>query len=352
MANFPTYFFFGEEVFLAHEFVQSLKGDLFPQEEGEGFIEKYNLETHSWRDIIDSARTPPLLFSSQLIIAEKLQKENTSVYASQENLTSHDKKLIEEYLASPTAGTVLVIIYEGKIKRSSSLVQFFSSLPPASVCVKELKPLRNSAVISWAEKKLRSWGKNASYEALTRLTQMAGHDLRRIHNELEKIVTFVGEREQIERSDIDDVSGWVKSFVEWEVYNSLEKADYKHCLITAHRLLENEGLPPVRMVNLIAGFFRDVYLTKLRLMEGEKSRKEIFKEIKPQIQEKYRSLYQEQFSQLFSLVKSMSIKDLKTVIDDLRIVDLKLKSTTLSFQILLEGFFFKYCWLRKYGHLP
>ena len=208
--------------------------------------------------------------------------------------------------------------------------------------------MKNWKLVSWIERRFSASGKRADQDAIERVIELAGNNLRRIDNEIEKVVTYIGDNTQVGVDDVNQVTGWVRSFVEWEVSESLETADYKKCLIVVNRLLDKEGVVPVNIIGLIAVFFSDLLLVKLRLSEGKKKKKEIFKEIKPQILEKYGKLYQDKFNQLFSLADSVSMQDLKHILSLLSEIDLKLRTTNLSFRILIEGFLLEYCWLRKY----
>jgi DNA polymerase III delta subunit len=148
---------------------------------------------------------------------------------------------------------------------------------------------------------------------------------------------------------VDQVSGWIKSYVEWELSDHLERADYRQCVLILHKLLGQDGIAPVRILGLVSGFFRDILLAKLRLRDGGLDRRAIFREIKPQIKESFGGLYDRQFRQLFTLADGLSWEDLQTTLDRLQDLDLKLKTTGLEFQTLMEGFLFEYCWMRRYG---
>jgi hypothetical protein len=58
-------------------------------------------------------------------------------------------------------------------------------------------------------------------------------------------------------------------------------------------------------------------------------------------------LYQDKFRELFDFVNSISLKDLMWILEELESIDLAFKTSDQSLEILLEGFFFKYCSLRK-----
>jgi DNA polymerase-3 subunit delta len=276
-------------------------------------------------------------------------RKRDGVPSPYEKLSESDKSLLSNYFADPTPATSLVVIYPGKIRPAAPLVRFFSGLPSQTVRIQEVKRLRDRELASWVARRFASRLNTASAEAVRRMVDLVGPDLRALDAEVEKVSTYVGPKQKVNAEDVDAVSGWIRSYVEWELTEHLERADYRQCLLIMHKLLEQEGVAPLRILALVAGFFRDILLAKLRLQEGQKDRKAIFKEIKPQIRESYRGLYERQFHQLFSLVEEISWKDLQHILDRLRGLDLKIKSTGLAFRSLMEGFLFEYCWIRRYG---
>lgn len=334
----PCYFFFGEETFLAHQFVSELTQSLILPDDQDYNLERFNLEDHAWAEIIDLARTIPFLFSSWRVIVVEIPK------GKKENLSSSEHKLLESYFSSPPVSqTILIVIYPEKLPRNTSLFKFFSAFPSSVVFMRELKPLKGKALYDWIDKRLQFSKKVASYEAKKRLAELAGNDLRRIGNEIEKIVTFMDEKKVMELDDVNQVSGWVKSFVEWEISDNLAKGDYKQCMIVLNNLLRKEGINPVAILGIVSKFFREIFLAKLWLKERKKDRKAIFKALRPQIHEKFGNFFISKFREFFLLVDKISMEDLNGYLTDLREIDFKLKTTDLSFQTLMEGFLFRYC---------
>jgi DNA polymerase III delta subunit len=336
----PCYFLYGEELFLAEEFIDELKKVLISPEDHDYNIEKCNLEDQSWMEIMDLARTIPFFFSSWRIINVNLP------IGKGERLSSTEEKILKDYFSSPSDQTVLVIIYPGKLRRSAPVFRLFSSFPSALVRVKELKPLKGRYLYSWMDKKLLLSGKRATRDAMARLAELTGNNLARVNNELEKISAFVGEKNIIELDDVNAVTGWIKSFQEWELVDNLEKADFDKCLIVLDNLFR-ESVRPEFVLGLIAKFFRDIFLAKLWLKEKDKDKKAIFKELRPQIQERFGSFYANKFRDFFSLVDKTSMHDLDDFLSELKEIDLKVKTTDLNPQTLLEGFLFHYCQTRK-----
>jgi len=342
----PCYFFFGEEVFLAHEFLERVKKILISPDSQDFNLEKLSREEHSWADVIDLARTLPFLFSTKRIIVVELTRKKD------ESLNSAEKRILSDYFSSLPNQTVLIIIFHGKVSRKTPIVRFFSSLPSSVVRLEELKVLRGRDLFSWIEGKFQSEGKTITIEAQKRIVEIIGNDLGRLNSEIAKISTFLDDKNLVELDDINEVSGWFKSFTEWEMLDSLESGDYEQCL----RVLENlfsEGTRPEYILGLFARFFRDVFMAKVWVMEKQKEKKEIFKELKPQIQEKFGSFYTTKFRQFFSLVDGLSRPELTHVLEELEKIDLKFKTSDQSLQTMLEGFLFKYAQLRqRKRHVP
>lgn len=336
----PCYFLFGEELFLAEEFIDELKRALISPEDQDYNIEKCNLEDQSWMEIMDLARTFPFFFSSWRIIAVTLPA------GKGERLSSREEKILKDYFSSPSDQTVLVVIYPGKLRRSTPIFRLFSSFPSTLVHVKELKPLKERNLFSWMDKKLSLSGKRATQDAMARLAELTGNNLARVNNELEKISAFVGEKNIIELDDVNAITGWIKSFHEWELVDNLEKADFEKCLIVLDNLFR-ESVRPEFVLGLIAKFFRDIFLAKLWLKEKDKDKKTIFKELRPQIQERFGNFYANKFRDFFSLVEKTPMGDLDDLLSELKEIDLKVKTTDLNPQILLEGFLFHYYQLRR-----
>lgn len=336
----PCYFFYGEETFLANQFVNKLKAVLIDPDNQDFCVERLNLKDHSWGDVLDTARTVPFLFSSRRLIVVDLTGKK------EENLTTLERTLIKEYLSSPSPQSILLIIFTGSVKRSSPIVRFFASLPSSTVHVEEVKPLRGIAILNWIDKRFQELGKIASPDTKKRIVEVVGNDLGRLYSEIEKIDTYVSDKKVIEVDDVNEVSGWFKTYAEWEMTDSLESADYEQCLRVLDNLF-NEGTRPEYILGVIVRFFRNILMAKLWLKENEKDKKEIFKELKPQIKEKFGSFYTTKFRQFFDMIGSINQKDLTMLLNKLEKVDLTYKTSGLSLHTLLEGFLLEYCRLRN-----
>ncbi|MGZ7046318.1 MAG: hypothetical protein ACXVJK_08340, partial [Candidatus Aminicenantales bacterium] len=71
------YFFFGEETYLADEFVGHLRDTLAPSSGEDFHVDRYYLDETKWMDIIDTARTVPFLFSSWRVIVVRIPERKS-----------------------------------------------------------------------------------------------------------------------------------------------------------------------------------------------------------------------------------------------------------------------------------
>lgn len=337
---FPCFFLYGEETYLADEFVRQLK-DALISPDGQGFnMERFALEDTRWADLIDLARTIPFFFSPWRIVVVEISADRDVL------LSPLEESVIKDYFRSPSSRTVLVIILAGKVRKSHPLVRFFSRLPASSVCLKELRPLKEGNLSTWMDKKLEERGKLATPEGKRRLEEIIGNDLRRLANELEKIVNFAAERKVIDVDDVNQVCNWVKTFVEWELSNSLEKADLRQILLVLNQLFK-EGIKAEYILSVTANFFRDILAAKVWLRES-RDKKEVFARLRPYIQENFRKLYATKFKEFFSLVEEFSPADLRSIVAELERIDSLIKTSDTSAQVLLEAFFYDYCRKRSW----
>jgi DNA polymerase III subunit delta len=342
----PGYVFYGEEDFLAEEFVQKLREALISPDAQAFGLERFDLGQVRWPEIIDTARTAPFFFSPWRIVVVRTVEEKKSSNEARESkanskkLSSLDEKILREYFRSPASRTVLVVVISGVVKKTHFLLKFFDSLKPRTVVLVEMKRLKKPALVAWMAQRLASLGKSAASDALSRLEEVAGSDLRRIDQEIEKIANYVGDRKRVEIEDVLQVCDWTRSFIEWELTEALKGVDQRRLLLTLGRAFE-EGEKPEHVIGVLANFFRDLLLAKLWLKEG-RDRKEIFGFFKPHLQETW-SLYATEFKALFSLLDRLSLEEILRSVREMERIDLSLKSLDVAVEPLLDRFAVEYC---------
>ena len=354
------YVFFGEETYLADEFVAELERTLAASSAGEFHLTRFELGETKWAEIIDTARTAPFLFEPWRAIVVRFPERRTNAdrgggragAAGWEEgrapklLTDQDQALIRGYFEDPASRTVLVVVLPGRLRKSEAPVRFFSSLPKSAVAVTEVKPLRDDALARRADEKARSLGKSLTAGANARLREIVGPDLRLLMNEIEKLAVFVGDKKGIEADDVDQATAWQRSFESYELDDALMAADLEKA-VTVLGVLLAEGERPEIIVARLAGHLRTVLTAQARLRERSKGREEIFQECVPYIQKTFGDLYKRKFQAFFAAVDGLSPAHLDALLVMLRRADKRLKTTDAQPQPLLEAFLWEYCAARK-----
>ncbi len=342
----PGYLLFGEDDFRAREFVRRLRRAL-PGPDGQpATLKTFLLEDDSWRDILDEARTIPFFFSPwQVLVAEGSR-------ARDGELEDADKALLKEYFRSPTPKTVLVVLFEDKIPKNKGLYRLFDGLPESAAEVIEYEPLKGQSLVAWAEDRLRASGKTASREVLELLLEATGHDLGRIENEIEKLAVFVGEKTRIEEKDAVHLITGDKDFDRWALADSLDRMDIRDAFRIIRKLFQEQDAEAaeLQLIGQMTAYLRDILAAQAMIREG-KDRREIFRELRPQIQETWRDLYNRKYAALFGAVDAVSPRDLDRLIKRLAEIDRRKKTTEASPRSMLEALIVEYGEIRQRGRI-
>jgi DNA polymerase-3 subunit delta len=354
------YFFFGEETFLADEFVTDLKTLLSGAAGGDLHVDRHYLDETKWSDVIDSARTAPFLFQPWRILVVKIPEKRPGADKGSwkkggpasgdargpKYLNQADQKIIADFLAAPPARTVLVVVMPGKVRKNDPAVRFFSSLPKGSTLVREIKPLFREAVRKWAERRAQALGKSLTEGAKDRLYEFVGSDLRLLANEIDKLAVFVGEKRGIDEDDVSQATAWVRNYEGYELDDALTGADFEKGIAILGSLF-SEGERPEMIVARLTMFFRNVLLAQTWLREKSRDREAIFQTFFPYIQKTHADLYRRKYAAFFGLVEGLTRTELNRILRELQRADVRIKTSDADEKTTLETFLMEYCLMRS-----
>jgi DNA polymerase III subunit delta len=354
------YLFYGEEEYLAEEFVGELKEVLAASSGGEVRLTRMDLDETKWRDIVDAARTAPFLFEPWRAIVVRVPEKKAGAERpsgreaardGEEGRTSRylgplDQKILREYFADPPSRTVLVVIRAGKVRRDDALVRFFASLPKAAFSATEMKRLSAAALMRRADERARALGKTLTEGARQRLFELLGQDLRLTMNEVDKLAIFVGEKKGIEEEDVNQATAGQRSFESYDLDDALAAADFAKGAAILNDLL-SEGERPEQIVGRLAGFFRGVLAAQTWLLEKSRTKDEIFQALFPYISKNWGDLYRRKYGDFFGVVEGFTPSELNALLAKLRRADVRLKTTDADPQTVLETFLREFALARK-----
>jgi len=356
----PGYVFYGEETFLADEFVDQIRGLMAASVDEDFHADRFYLDEAKWPEIIDAARAVPFLFQNWRLIVVRVperkavtekgggrrEDEDGEEAKGIKYFGALDQKIIRGYFAEPPSRTVLVIILGGKIKKNDAAVRFFSSLPERSVLIQEIKPLPAAKIKKWAEGKAQTLAKTLTEAAKDRLFEILGSDLRLMKNEIEKLAVFVGDKKGIDEADVNQATAWLRSFEVYELDEALVNGDFEKGVGVLGSLLA-EGEKPEFIIAKLTTYFKNVLSAQAWLREKSRDREEIFRAFFPYIQKTYADLYRQKYGEFFGVVDGLSPEELNSVLRALQRADIRIKTTDSVPRTVLEMFLQEYCLLRK-----
>ena len=347
----PCYVFYGEETYLADQFVRDVRKVLLGPEGESLELERFDLGETSWAEVLDVARTAPFFFAPWRLLLVTAREDAKKKTDEAEDKKGRKKKqgdieaaLIKNYCQSPAPKTVLIVVIPGKVRKGHPLLKIFDSLPAGAADLREMKPLKSNRVPEWLSLAARTAGKVLTPEAQAKLAELVGTDLRRLDNELEKLVTYAGDRRVIDADDVAEVCDWGRTFQEWEFVSSLEKADSRQALLVLGRLFR-EGARPEYVLGSMVGLFRDLLLARLWLREG-KERREIFQTLRPKLQPFFTD-YDLIFRSFFEVAADTRNDVLRWALGELEGIDALVKTSDVPAEAMITGFVVDYCARRR-----
>lgn len=194
--NRPTrnvYLVFGSDDYLVDLRVAEIVSGLVHNVGEETAVEHVDCEEAGLDGVIQEIVSPSLFSMNRITVLRHFR------------LTAENKlaREIERYLASGLAPGQVLIIQASKVDKRLKLAKTVE----ADGASEEVKPLGPSEVRPWIVKRFKEHGKTAGAGVAELLLDLKGEDLRAIESEIEKAVTYVGDRQEVTEADIRSLVG-------------------------------------------------------------------------------------------------------------------------------------------------
>ncbi len=257
---------YAPEAYLLREAVQTLVARaLDPTSRAFNLSQVSALET-PMADLLAMARELPVLSPRRLVIVRDLDKKWRAREEAEEarDLPAEQAALIE-YLKHPVPTTTLVFILE-HVDRRLTIV---TALLKACTIV-EFRRLSEREALEWVRGYVRRQQAVIEEAAAAALVGLVGSDLTFLAAELEKLLTYVGERRMIARADVEQL------VVRHREHSNFELADWilARRPAAAWRILRRQlaaGEEPVKLLGAIASLYRRMLLAKELMARGAPS---------------------------------------------------------------------------------
>ena len=231
---------------LIEEFIEKLKKDL-SADSPKLLFESKDLDEVSLSEIIEDAKTLPMFHEKKLIAVK-----------GYDGLGKDDLDLLNEYAASPSSVSVLVLLSQGsrknRVKPAKSIK--LVDLDSGSNFDREIKRLAERL------------GMVLAPGAVGFIKSMLGEDMNLIRNELLKISLYVDGKKAIGEGDLRELLEKRSTENVFSLSTALSNRDLRGSLRIL-RELERNREDPLSILYMIAWRFRQIFKVSQYLREGE-----------------------------------------------------------------------------------
>ena len=237
-----VYCLFGEEEYLKRSYknrlIQAISGD--DTMNVNRFVEKDSEITA----IIDAAETMPFFADYRLVIVEN------------SGLFKREADQLVEYL-DRIPDTTIMIFAESQMDKRSKLYKKIGTVGYAA----EMGRQSEKELQTWILRFLKQENKQISARAMELFLEMAGDDMENIRMELEKLISYVGERTGIMPEDVSAICTPQVSGQIFDMIGAVAARRQQEALRLYYDLLTMKE-PPMRILFLIARQFNQLLQVK------------------------------------------------------------------------------------------
>ena len=245
----PLYFFYGEEGLLADELqALAIEHALAPHERDFNLDVVFGPEADV-RAVLAQCAQFPMMAARRLVIVRGFEKLDGN-------------EAFRSYAEAPNPQAVVILVCYDKPNLAKHP---YRALRERAVAA-EFKTPKPAALPSWADKRFRARGVETESGAAAMLTELAGSDLRTIASEVEKLITYVGDRGRVTRDDVLRAAGHSAEQNPFELQKAVVAGDVPRALAIADALLATAGNAHGEAIKLIA--LLSSYIGKLWRLTG------------------------------------------------------------------------------------
>jgi len=316
---------------LRDEALAAIRAVLFGNGRG---AETFNIDTMDAREvsaaeIADAANQLPMMAPRRLLLvrgAEQLLRAGAG--ANEDAFT--------RYLENPSPTTCLVLFGEKpdlRLRTARALA--------AAGGFWEITLPKDQRLAAWLEKEAQRHGKRLGPGAAEKLVALTGNDLSTASMEVEKLVAFVGDRNEIDGRDVEEAVGDRSGAEIWEFTDALKARDAAAALRALDRYLGTFLRPEDALFPLL-GMLRGELKMLLHAREGRESRGLSGRALADDLA---RSLEVHPFRAEKAAAASVRFGrgEIEAAFRRLLAVDRRLKSSAVAPRLLLDAWVWAFC---------
>jgi len=148
--------------------------------------------------------------------------------------TGGDEAVVDEMLAAAFPEGTVVILTATAVDKRKKLFKAVEKRGRVIECAGRVEKYGPGLERSFFDQRVRNTLEKAGHkiapDALDKIYSLAGKDLRQLHSELEKLITYVGNKPQVTVKDVEAVISDSHEAAFFDLTNALRTADISRCL--------------------------------------------------------------------------------------------------------------------------
>lgn len=290
-------------------------------------------------------------------LANAIDDLAAEIDTSSTSSASSELEQLLEYLADgPASTTVLIFTVSSTLRSNSKIAKAFSKVGTTANFgqLRQSRYVNRDPMYQMVMDKLRECKKSIAPDAFSELQKKTGNNMRQIFDELDKLVTFVGERQRIEKSDIEELVTKTSSDRIFDLTNAIGQKSLPLALANLESILEN-GDHPLLIHNMLTRQIRFLLQAKIALESGslkpevarmsyDAFQNRVYKKLSPELigkfpdSAKFNFLKQHQYPLHLTIqqARNFTIQELISAMERLLEADIQLKSGHLTPELVIE----------------
>ncbi len=246
----PVYFFYGEEYFLIEQALKLAIEKIVPEGTRDFNLDLLYGEEVPGDRVIQIATAIPMMAKKRLVIVKNIDRLNPT-----------GKALLIKYAARPSPQTTLILV-----ANRSDLKKFHKDLLKVAQGV-QFKALTERKLFQWILEEFERRGKRITPRAAQLLLARSGRSLQEISNEINKLVQFSKNVQEIDESAVENLVGISKAFNIFEVWDSVGEKKFMRSVAIVRQMLEL-GESPIYIVTMLTSYFTKLLRIKTLQAKG------------------------------------------------------------------------------------
>jgi len=263
------YIFYGDDEFRRTELMRSLKSRMGDPAMADLNTATLNGQTTTLTEITNACNTLPFAADRRLVIIEGLltrlqTKKAGARKKSPASAASFGQQLLAYLKAGLPPTTRLVFLEPGNIT-GSPILKLAKSRHPNNV--KSFTRLTGNELTRWIKSRVKQKHGDIEGMAAAELAAIGGTSLRKLDQEIEKLVLYAGSSRPIAVEDVRQLVSDVREANIFELMDAIGRRREGPALRLLHQLLD-EGHPPPRLLMMITRQIRILLQIKVLAKES------------------------------------------------------------------------------------